>query len=177
MLTALLLAGRLGGSYAGEVATLVATDQASLLRTLGLSPRRFSLLPAAIAALLAGPILTAAGTALALGLGALVGARTFGGTHWFADHLSSAIFPALPGATSLSSTFSSIPPIHCLLKSLTFLTLILSAADILASRPHIQPRHVPLAITASVVSASLAIILADWGFAHLLLHHHLSHPA
>ena len=35
LLTALLLCGRIGGSYAGKVGTMQATDQNKLLRTLG----------------------------------------------------------------------------------------------------------------------------------------------
>ena len=45
LLTALLLAGRIGGSFAGEVGTMQATNQNRLLQTLGVSPRRWSLLP------------------------------------------------------------------------------------------------------------------------------------
>lgn len=40
LLTALLLCGRLGGSYAGEVAAMQATHQNKLLQTLGISPIR-----------------------------------------------------------------------------------------------------------------------------------------
>ena len=72
LLTALLLAGRIGGSYAGEVATMQATHQNRLLRTIGISPTRWSLLPAAAAALVAAPLLTALGAAVALGVAALV---------------------------------------------------------------------------------------------------------
>jgi hypothetical protein len=74
LLTALLLAGRIGGSYTGEVATMVATNQARLLTTLGVSPVAWTLAPAALAALLAAPLLTLLGTAIALAAGAVTGA-------------------------------------------------------------------------------------------------------
>lgn len=45
LITALLLAGRIGGSYAGEVATMQATNQNRLLATLGVKPRQWTLLP------------------------------------------------------------------------------------------------------------------------------------
>ena len=69
LLTALLLCGRIGGSYAGRVATLRATQQWQLLRVLEVSPTVWSLLPSAAAAVRAGPLLTVTGTALALVLG------------------------------------------------------------------------------------------------------------
>jgi hypothetical protein len=71
LLTALLLAGRIGGSYAGEIATMQATNQNRLLRTLGISPVRWTLLPALLAALLAAPVLTLIGTVIALHIGAI----------------------------------------------------------------------------------------------------------
>jgi ABC-type nitrate/sulfonate/bicarbonate transport system ATPase subunit len=73
LLTGLLLAGRIGGAYAGDVASMAASHQNKLLRTLGASPMRWTLAPAAVAALLAAPLLSAAGTALALALAAAVG--------------------------------------------------------------------------------------------------------
>jgi len=73
LLTALLLAGRIGGSYSGEVAMMAATSQLDLLALLTVSPTRWTLAPALLAALLAAPILTAAGTVAALATSAVVG--------------------------------------------------------------------------------------------------------
>ena len=75
LLTALLLCGRIGGSYAGKVATMQATSQTKLLQTLGINPQMWSLVPSMAAALLASPFLTAIGTYLALVLGGMVGPR------------------------------------------------------------------------------------------------------
>ena len=71
LLTALLLCGRLGGSYAGEVASMQASHQNKLLRTLGMSPVAWSFAPAMAAALVAGPVLTVAATSVAVLLGAV----------------------------------------------------------------------------------------------------------
>jgi len=62
LLTALLLCGRIGGSYAGKVATMEATAQNKLLRTLGINPQIWTLLPGICAALIASPMLTITGT-------------------------------------------------------------------------------------------------------------------
>ena len=73
LLTALLLCGRIGGSYAGKVATMQATYQNKLLRTLGINPQLWTLLPAIGAAFIACPLLTTIGTCLALLLGSYTG--------------------------------------------------------------------------------------------------------
>jgi ABC-type multidrug transport system ATPase subunit/ABC-type transporter Mla maintaining outer membrane lipid asymmetry permease subunit MlaE len=83
LLTALLLCGRIGGSYAGKVATMKATAQTKLLTTLGIPPQRWILLPSLAAALIAAPILTSMGTALAVYLGSLVGPHYGIGTQEF----------------------------------------------------------------------------------------------
>lgn len=101
LVTALLLSGRIGGSYAGEVATMQATSQNSLLVTLGINPQRWTLLPALAAALVAAPLLTVAGTALALFWGGLMGGAhpTYGydicdvETYW--EQVWEATLPAL----------------------------------------------------------------------------------
>lgn len=73
LITALLLSGRIGGSYAGEVATMQSTSQNKLLTTLGISPVVWTLLPSLAASWIASPILTMAGTILALEIGAHIG--------------------------------------------------------------------------------------------------------
>ena len=96
LLTALLLTGRIGGSYAGKVATMQATAQNSLLQTLGVNAQMWSLLPALAAAVIAGPVLTAIGTWLSLFLGGYVGPFYGIGTnedYW--REVRSSVFPDL----------------------------------------------------------------------------------
>mmetsp|Transcript_38986 Transcript_38986/g.71467 ORF Transcript_38986/g.71467 Transcript_38986/m.71467 type:complete len:538 (-) Transcript_38986:61-1674(-) len=73
LITSLLLSGRIGGSYSGEVATMQATAQNKLLLTLGISPVVWTFGPSLLASLIASPLLTLAGTLLALEIGAHVG--------------------------------------------------------------------------------------------------------
>ena len=73
LITSLLLSGRIGGSYSGEVATMQATAQNKLLLTLGISPVVWTFGPALLASWIASPLLTMAGTALALEIGAHLG--------------------------------------------------------------------------------------------------------
>jgi len=96
LLTALLLCGRIGGSYAGQIATLQATAQNKLLRTLGIHPIVFTLVPSIFAALLAAPFLTVVGTILALVLGGMVGPKYGIGTlETYRTQVRSSIFPDL----------------------------------------------------------------------------------
>lgn len=168
LLAGLLLAGRLGGSYAGQVATMQATDQNKLLLTLGVGPRRFSLLPALMAALVAVPLLTASGTCLALYLAGLVGHAKFGDGDWFWKHVNEAVFPEIRRPVDFVR-LATWPPAHLVLKAVSYATLIVLVAEFLSRRKNLQVRSVPNAITASVVTSSLAIILADWLFSQLLL--------
>jgi len=73
LITALLLSGRIGGSYSGEVATMQSTAQNKLLLTLGISPVMWTFAPSLLASWLASPLLTLAGTILALEIAAHVG--------------------------------------------------------------------------------------------------------
>ena len=75
LITSLLLSGRIGGSYAGEVATMQATSQNKLLLTLGISPVVWTFGPSLLASWIAAPLLTLAGTVLSLEIGAHVGPK------------------------------------------------------------------------------------------------------
>jgi ABC-type nitrate/sulfonate/bicarbonate transport system ATPase subunit/ABC-type transporter Mla maintaining outer membrane lipid asymmetry permease subunit MlaE len=96
LLTALLLCGRIGGSYAGKVATMQATSETKLLRTLGINPQTWTILPSLGAALIASPILTVTGTALALALGAMVGPQYgIGDSESYWKQVKESCFPEL----------------------------------------------------------------------------------
>ncbi len=167
LLTALLLAGRIGGSYAGEVSMMQATNQNQLLQTLGVSPRRWTLGPAAIAALVAAPLLTALGVGTSLMMARMVALS--GDSPLFAN--SAQYWQALATRALDYEMLWTFPPFVCVYHSLVFMFLILLVAEVSARlRPNIQPRGVPKAITWAVVGASLAIIIADWGLSQLLFY-------
>ncbi len=203
LITALLLSGRIGGSYAGEVATMQSTAQNKLLMTLGISPVAWTFVPSLFASLLASPLLTMAGTALALEIGAHVGPKyDIGDVQSYRRRVWESVFVPLRlrGVTSLSTNYGektllesvfSLLDIRCtfsdsyvdtiieiithpffflLLKSLTFITIIVAVSEIEARRKaDLTPRGVPKVITTSVVVGSLLVIFADWGFSQLLL--------
>ncbi|KAH8047838.1 ATPase [Aureococcus anophagefferens] len=157
LLAALLLSGRVGGSYAGEVATMQATSQNKLLRTLGISPRRFTLAPALLAALAAAPVLTALGSGLAIALGGPIGEA-----YGIGDADDAAWYWAARAGRAHAA--AALRP-----RSMTYMALIIAVAELIARARNIAPRDVPRAITASVVAGGLAVILGDWAFSQLLL--------
>ena len=165
LLTALLLAGRIGGSYAGEVAMMQATEQNKLLKTLGLSPRTWSLLPSAIAAFIAAPILTAIGTYTGLLAGG-----------WVAVWDKYGFFPSMqPYWQGIeknifihSSSWVSYPIFANIYRSMGFMLIILVVAEVFGRiKNNLQPRDVPRCITWAVVGSSLLIILCDWLFSQI----------
>jgi ABC-type nitrate/sulfonate/bicarbonate transport system ATPase subunit/ABC-type transporter Mla maintaining outer membrane lipid asymmetry permease subunit MlaE len=178
LLTALLLCGRIGGSYAGKLATMQATSQTKLLKTLGISPIAWSLYPAAFAVSIAGPLLTSIGTFLALVAASLVGSfYDIGDFDGFWDQARSNIFPTLRlSGQSCSSAYDTLieivtyPPIYHFVKAQVFIAIILGVAEISArTRLYVTPRKVPGIITQAVVTSGLFVILADWFFSQLWL--------
>jgi len=105
LITALLLSGRIGGSYSGEVATMQATAQNKLLLTLGISPVAWTFGPSLSASWIASPLLTLAGTVLALEIGARVGPNYgIGDVEGYRKEVRDAVFVPLRlrGAASWS---------------------------------------------------------------------------
>ncbi len=74
VLTALVLAGRVGAGFAAELGTMRVTEQIDALELMGIDPYRFLALPRFLACLIAVPALTVFSEAVAL-LGAVVVAR------------------------------------------------------------------------------------------------------
>ena len=178
LLTALLLCGRIGGSYAGIVATMQATSQTKLLRTLGMDPQKWTFLPAMTAAILASPILTVTGTWIALVLGGMVGPHYGIGTFdFYQKEVHKAVFPDLQFQLAWEKSWLAVlvevttyPPFFHIWKAVTFIMIVLVVAEGVARlQPNLTPRGVPGVITSSVVGASLVVILADWAFSQWLI--------
>lgn len=199
LITALLLSGRIGGSYSGEVATMQSTCQNKLLVTLGINPMAWTFWPSILASWIAAPLLTLAGTVLALEIGAHVGPWYGIGDpeSYRAEVRNSVSVPLrLRGAAAvaegaavhsyldLRATFSDTywaafieivthPVCFHLIKAVVFMSIIMGVAEVAARRKaDLTPRGVPKVITTSVVGGSLLVIFADWGFSQLLLKRH-----
>ena len=169
LLTALLLAGRIGGSYAGEVGMMSATCQLDLLKLLGVGTAGWTFIPALAAALVAAPLLTAAGTAVGLATGALVAASplfNLMSAQEYYDEVHGAVIAWKAGTHPLK-----YPPLVNAYRAVGFMLVTMATAQLVArARRRAQPRHVPGVITSAVVLSCLLILLLDWGFSQLYVH-------
>eukprot|EP00729_Bicosta_minor_P005064 gene5064-26938_t len=147
LLTALLLAGRIGGSFAGEVGTMEATNQNRLLKNLGISTRLWSLAPTVIAALIAAPVLTMIGTGIALWSGSvIVEIYDLGDKEDYWDDVRAATW------SPENSVWQTYPPYVLAYRSIVFMLIIIALAEICGRwNPLLQPRDVPTVITSAVV--------------------------
>src|SRR5205823_5236129 len=76
VLTAIVIAGRIGGSIAAELGTMKVTEQIDALESLGISPVRYLSTPRVLAATIMLPILTIFANIIAL-IGAFIVANFF----------------------------------------------------------------------------------------------------
>jgi phospholipid/cholesterol/gamma-HCH transport system permease protein len=76
LMTAIIVCGRSGAAYAAELGTMKVSEEIDALRTLGMEPQRFLVIPRMIALVLMVPILTLLGDVVALFGGALMAAAS-----------------------------------------------------------------------------------------------------
>ena len=77
VLTALMVAGRVGAAMAAELGTMKVTEQIDALRTLAAHPVDYLVVPRMLATLVAMPLLTAESISIGIGAAYLVGAHLF----------------------------------------------------------------------------------------------------
>lgn len=73
LMTAILVAGRTGAAYAAELGTMKVSEEVDALRTLGLDPNRFLVLPRVITLFFMVPLLTVLGDVLGIFGGMAIG--------------------------------------------------------------------------------------------------------
>lgn len=87
VLTALMLAGRIGSAMAAELGTMKVTEQVDALRALGCDPIHFLVVPRFVACVLLTPVLTVVADAVGIAGGWLVGVQLLGiDNHYFWEH-------------------------------------------------------------------------------------------
>jgi phospholipid/cholesterol/gamma-HCH transport system permease protein len=95
VLTALMVAGRVGAALAAELGTMKVTEQIDALRTLATHPVDYLVVPRVLATTIAMPVLTAA--SIAIGIGAA----------WFLGVYLLSIEPVYAWANMLHYTYPS----------------------------------------------------------------------
>ncbi len=78
MMTAIIMAGRTGAAYAAQLGTMTVTEEVDALRTLGISPTDFLVLPRMLALVLMLPLLALYADFVGMLGGAVIGTMAFG---------------------------------------------------------------------------------------------------
>lgn len=156
VMTALVLAGRVGAAMAAELGTMAVTDQLDAMRCLDLNPHRFLLAPRLLAGMIMLPVLTVFSSCLSI-LGALAVVTLF-------KHLSHEAFFA-----GVRLFYTDRDMWVGLLKSLVFGTWIGLFGCFFGYRSTQGAEGVGRATMAAVVACDVAILVSGFLLSDFLL--------
>ncbi len=148
LMAAIVVAGRSGSAVAAELGTMVVSEEIDALRTMGLSPVRFLVLPKFIAITITQPLLTVLADLLGIAGGFLVAVLYLDvGPEPFVERLMSSLY--------LKDLMVG------LIKSVIFAQLIVSIGALYGLRTRGGADAVGRSATMSVVASIFAVIVAD----------------
>ncbi len=154
LITAIVVAGRSGSAVTAELATMTITEEIDALKTMGLNPIRFLVVPKVLAITLTQPLLTTLADTLAIAGGFLVAATYLGiGPETFVSRLEEALY--------LKDLLTG------LIKSVAFAQLIVLIGAVVGLRTRGGADAVGRSTTTSVVAGIFAVIVADAVFSLL----------
>jgi len=78
LMTGIILAGKVGAAVAAELSTMMVLEEVDALKTMGVVPERFLMVPRLLAITLAVPLLVAIADAIGIGAGVVVGRMSLG---------------------------------------------------------------------------------------------------
>ncbi|MFH1529713.1 MAG: MlaE family lipid ABC transporter permease subunit [Pseudomonadota bacterium] len=148
LMTAIVMAGRSGSSVAAEISTMVISEEVDALKTMGINPVRYVLVPKMVALVFTMPLLTMVSIAVGILGGVLVGV-------FYLDLSLQAFWNEMIGAVALKDLLVAM------LKSVTFAILIGLAAGHTGFRARGGATGVGQATTASVVASIFLVIVFD----------------
>jgi phospholipid/cholesterol/gamma-HCH transport system permease protein len=157
IMTAIVVAGRSGSSFAAEIGTMQISEEIDALFTMGFDPTRFLVIPRIIASVVVVPFLTLFSDMTAIMGGLLVGVFVLD----------------LTANTYISQTIKALAPQDLLwgfLKSAVFAFLIAWIGCLRGFRVRLGAVSVGQATTSAVVSSIFLIILFDSIFAIIHLY-------
>lgn len=147
LITAIILAGRSGSAFAAEIGTMKVTEELNALKTLGLEPVQFLVVPRVLAALIVTPVLTALNMLMSI-IGAYVVMAALGYTlSFYANQVL--------GAVSLGDFVSGI------FKGLVFGLIVAGIGCLRGMQTRSGPGAVGDSTTRAVVSGIVLTIVAD----------------
>ncbi|MFM7133092.1 MAG: ABC transporter permease [Planctomycetota bacterium] len=147
LITAILLAGRSGSAFAAEIGAMKVMQELDALRTFGIDPVRFLVVPRMLAVLLVTPLLSMWASALGI-LGGFV-------------ILGPKGIPFMQYWTEIQSVLTVGGLLQGLAKAAVFAILISAIGCLAGLRTGEGPGSVGLSTTKAVVAGIVAIIVAD----------------
>ena len=158
LMTAIVLAGRSGSAFAAELGTMKVREEIDALRTMGLEPVRFLVVPRVIAAMVMTPLLTVFADLVGLMGGSVV--------------LLSLGFPLITFFHQLQSAVSYGSPVGGLVKSFCFGILVAAIGCLRGLQTRSSASAVGESTTSAVVSAIILIVVTDGIFS--VIYYYLS---
>ncbi|MBI4818664.1 MAG: MlaE family lipid ABC transporter permease subunit [Deltaproteobacteria bacterium] len=148
LMAAIVVAGRSGSAVAAEIGTMVISEEIDALKTMGLNPTRFVVVPKAIAITITQPLLTVLANLAGLFGGFLVAVT-------YLDVSPDAFMGRLQEAMKMKDLLTG------LIKSVVFALLIVTVGAICGLRTRGGADAVGRSTTTSVVAGIFAVIMAD----------------
>jgi phospholipid/cholesterol/gamma-HCH transport system permease protein len=148
MMTAIIMAGRTGAAFAAQLGTMQVNEEIDALRTMGISPMEFLVLPRMIALILMVPLLTLYADLLGILGGAAVGVTMLN----------------QPAGQYLNETVAALTIadfVKGLVKATVFGVLVAIAGCLRGIQSGRSSQAVGLAATSAVVTGIVFIIVAD----------------
>ena len=152
VMAGVIMAGRTGAAFAAQLGTMQVNEEIDALKTLGISPMQYLVVPRVIALIIMMPLLCLYADALGILGGALVSSLTM-------DISLVRYFNQTQSAVHLSDLWLGV------LKSCVFGVLIAIAGCLSGIRCGRSSSAVGIAVTSAVVSGIVAIVLSDAVFA------------
>ena len=147
LITAIILAGRSGSAFAAEIGTMKVTQELDALRTFGIDPVRFLVVPRILAVVVVTPLLSVFATILGVAGGFLIlGPEGFTFAQYY-DEVRSAL------------TVGGF--LQGLAKAAVFALLVGAIGCLAGLRTGQGPGAVGLSTTRAVVAGIVAIVIAD----------------
>ncbi len=153
LVTAIILSGRSGSSFAAEIGTMTVNEEINALKTMGLDPVRFLVVTRVLAAVAVTPILTIFFNLFSLVGGAVV-MRSFG-------------YPLVTYLHQLDVSVHVGDIVQGLFKASVFGLLVCGIGCLRGLQTRGGPSAVGLSTTSAVVSGIILIAMADGVFAVL----------
>lgn len=148
LMAAIVVAGRSGSAVAAEIGTMVISEELDALRTMGINPTRFLIVPKLIAITLTQPLLTILADTLGI-LGGFAVASTY------LDVSPTAFLSRLESSLYMKDLLTG------LVKSVMFAQLIVMVGALSGLRTKGGADAVGRSTTTSVVAGIFAVIVAD----------------